>query len=143
MRNHPFTHRVPSATEAMTANYMYMEPSELVALLDDEVQRNKVAVIDCRDEDRSDGFILGSIHFPSRLQSEGRFNELADTLEREGRSIAVFHCALSQVRGPKAANRFAVKLYEKGMCALSVYVLRGGWDRFHAMYGESRPDLTS
>ncbi|RNF25750.1 As/Sb Reductase [Trypanosoma conorhini] len=125
----------------MAADYTYMDPAELAALLDDAEECASVAVIDCRDDDRCDGFIVGSIHFPSRTQSEQRIHELAAALEEEGRTVIVFHCNLSQVRGPRAAIRFAAALRERAICTLSVYVLRGGWDRFYAVYGESRPEL--
>ncbi|RNF10950.1 As/Sb Reductase [Trypanosoma rangeli] len=125
----------------MPANYTYMDPSELVALLDDGERCASVAVIDCRDDDRAEGFIVGSVHFPSSSQLERRIHELAASLEEEGRTVIVFHCSFSQVRGPRAANRFAAALREKAICTLSVYVLRGGWNYFYAVYGVSRPEL--
>ncbi|KEG11028.1 As/Sb Reductase [Trypanosoma grayi] len=127
----------------MAASYTYIDPAELVTLLDDEEKGGKVAIVDCRDDDRGDGFIVGSIHFPSTTQSEARFAELATSLAQEGKTIIVFHCALSQVRGPKGANRFASALRVQGMTSPVVHVLRGGWENFCALYGESRPDLMS
>ncbi|KAH8604871.1 Rhodanese like domain [Trypanosoma vivax] len=125
----------------MEANYKYMDAAELVALLDNSDQCEEVAVIDCRDEDRADGWIRGSIHFPAATQNQSKHMELASTLNERGLTIAVFHCALSQVRGPRAAGRFADALRALNLQAPRVYVLRGGFEHFHAMYADSRPDL--
>ncbi|KAH9578634.1 Rhodanese-like domain [Trypanosoma melophagium] len=125
----------------MSAGYNYLEPAELVALLDG-AEKEKVAVVDCRDEDRRGGHVVKSRHFPSATGlSAQRLAELADDLRRAGIAVAVFHCALSQVRGPRAAGRFAAILRDLGMDTPRVFVLRGGWELFHSIYHASRPDL--
>lgn len=64
----------------------------------------------------------------------------------------VFHCALSQVRGPKAANRFRTVLEEtlageakqtdsaeNGEVKVpEIYVLRGGFSRFQEEFGDHK-----
>lgn len=62
-----------------------------------------VAVIDVRTDDHVGGHIHNSIHVPS-TELDHRIPELVrklSTLE-----IVVFHCALSQERGPRAARRY-------------------------------------
>lgn len=123
------------------ANYTYLEPSELVVLLDDETKRTRLAVIDCRDDDRSEGFIINSIHAPAALYCEEMYSALAKSLAEEKVEIVVFHCALSQVRGPRGANRFALAQRAAGYALPNIFVLRGGWESFFASYGGTRPDL--
>ncbi|ORC87357.1 As/Sb Reductase [Trypanosoma theileri] len=135
------------------ASYTYMEPAELVALLDSNNNNSdnnntnnnveKVAVVDCRDEDRRAGHICRSLHFPAAALSTPRLVALAERLQRDGVAVAVFHCALSQVRGPRAAGRFAATLRDLGLSGPRVCVLRGGWEVFHAVYHDTRADLIS
>jgi len=64
---------------------------------------SKVAVVDVRDDDHLGGHIHRSMHVPS-LTLDHRILELLRTLH--DREIVVFHCALSQQRGPNAALRY-------------------------------------
>ncbi|KAI1314824.1 hypothetical protein EDD11_001649 [Mortierella claussenii] len=128
----------------------YVNSEVLKALLED---KSKVAgkdylVIDVRDEDRIGGHIPGSINIPSR--------ELPDQLPQlieEYKHVPelFFHCALSQVRGPKAARRWseavadrdarlettekaAVEAANRGPLSQKINILRGGfgnWQRLH------------
>lgn len=64
---------------------------------------SKVAVVDVRDDDHVGGHIQRSTHIPSS-ELEHRIPEMLRTLcDKE---IVVFHCALSQQRGPTAALRY-------------------------------------
>ena len=67
-----------------------------------------VAIIDVRDADHVGGHIAGSTHVPSS-SLDYRMPELIRKLAEK--DIVVFHCALSQQRGPSAALRY---LREKG-----------------------------
>lgn len=63
----------------------------------------KLAIIDVRDDDHVGGHIRKSTHVPSSsldFQLPKVVEELAD------KEIVVFHCALSQQRGPGAALRY-------------------------------------
>ncbi|KAK8051695.1 phosphoprotein phosphatase-like protein [Apiospora rasikravindrae] len=64
---------------------------------------SKIAVVDVRDDDYIGGHIHGSINIPSRS-----LDAMMPTLLRklEGKETVVFHCALSQQRGPSAALRY-------------------------------------
>ncbi|KAL9100017.1 MAG: hypothetical protein Q9163_004553 [Psora crenata] len=63
----------------------------------------QVAVIDVRDDDHVGGHIHGSTHVPSSTldhQVPEIVRKMAD------KEVVVFHCALSQQRGPAAALRY-------------------------------------
>jgi len=64
---------------------------------------SKVAVVDVRDDDHVGGHIHGSTHVPSSTL-DYRIPEIVRVLA--DRQIVVFHCALSQQRGPTAALRY-------------------------------------
>ncbi|KAL6717214.1 Cdc25 phosphatase Ibp1 [Lecanora helva] len=64
---------------------------------------SKVAVVDVRDDDYVGGHIHGSKHVPS-CDLDHRIPEIVRTLA--DRQTVVFHCALSQQRGPSAALRY-------------------------------------
>ncbi|KAG7027239.1 Dual specificity phosphatase Cdc25 [Cucurbita argyrosperma subsp. argyrosperma] len=90
-----------------------------------------VAIIDVRDDERSyDGHIAGSLHYASDSFSD-KISKLVQ--EVKGKDMLVFHCALSQVRGPSCARKLANYLEEikedagiKSICVLE----RGfnGWE---------------
>ena len=81
-----------------------MDREELAAilLLPDEA-RPSVAVIDVRGHDHVGGHIHGSTHVPSNTLDH-RLPELVRKLKDT--ELVVFHCALSQERGPRAALRY-------------------------------------
>ncbi|KAK8060031.1 CDC25-like phosphatase YCH1 [Apiospora saccharicola] len=66
-------------------------------------ETSNIAVVDVRDDDYIGGHIQGSLNFPSRS-----LDAMMPTLLRklEGKETVVFHCALSQQRGPSAALRY-------------------------------------
>ncbi|KAG1748740.1 Rhodanese-like domain-containing protein [Suillus lakei] len=101
--------------------------SELAKL----IKSAKVPDKDVRDEDWKGGNIKGSRNYPSQ-----RFLLEVDDLIKRTKDvpIMIFHCALSQERGPKAA-----RIYEETRNALhdanhTVYVLQGGFLQFGQSY---------
>ena len=64
---------------------------------------SKVAVIDVRGDDHVGGHIHTSQHVPSTTLDH-KIPELVRTLAEK--QMVVFHCALSQERGPRAAQRY-------------------------------------
>lgn len=64
---------------------------------------SSIAVVDVRDSDHVGGHISGSIHAPTPAL-DWKMPELVRTLK--DKDVVVFHCALSQVRGPAAALRY-------------------------------------
>lgn len=71
-----------------------------------------VAVIDVRDADHVGGHIHGSTHVPSS-SLDHRIPELIRKLA--DKDIVVFHCALSQQRGPGAALRYLRERESRGL----------------------------
>ena len=76
---------------------------ELANLLRDPSTASKVAVIDVRDSDHIGGHIKGSSWVPTS-ELEARIPELI-RLNRDKDKV-VFHCMLSQQRGPSSALKF-------------------------------------
>lgn len=64
---------------------------------------SKLAIIDVRDDDHVGGHIKSSTHVPSS-SLDYRIPEIVRTMA--AKEIVVFHCALSQQRGPAAALRY-------------------------------------
>jgi rhodanese-related sulfurtransferase len=62
-----------------------------------------IAVVDVRDSDHVGGHIAGSTWVPSN-ELDYKTPELVRTLRQK--ELVVFHCALSQQRGPSAALRY-------------------------------------
>ncbi|KZT51515.1 Rhodanese-like protein [Calocera cornea HHB12733] len=126
--------------------YSYISGKELKNLLTSTTERPP-KVIDVRDDDHIGGHIAQSVHAPS-----ARFlhdvHKLVDDLKDE--QVVVFHCALSQQRGPKAARIYAetrANLLPDGP-AQKVVVLRGGFMQFQAefrneptLFENFRPEL--
>ncbi|PWA36779.1 rhodanese/Cell cycle control phosphatase superfamily protein [Artemisia annua] len=122
-----FTHSpVISATMARTISYI--TGSELLSLK----ERANVAIVDVRDEERSyDGHIAGSLHFAS----DSFVDKIPSLVQAaKGKDTLVFHCALSQVRGPKCARRFADYLAQgKNDAGIkSIMILERGYNGWEA-----------
>ncbi|KIW91856.1 uncharacterized protein Z519_07826 [Cladophialophora bantiana CBS 173.52] len=82
----------------------YVHPTTLGPLLLDPTEKAKIAIIDVRDSDHIGGNIHGSTWIPLQ-QLDVRMPELLRTLKDKEKVI--FHCMLSQQRGPKAALTYA------------------------------------
>ncbi|KAG0054151.1 hypothetical protein BGZ83_011847 [Gryganskiella cystojenkinii] len=120
----------------------YVDSKVLKILLEDKskVPGRDYLVVDVRDSDYIGGHIPGGINIPS--------SELRDrlpTLIEEHKDVPqlFFHCALSQVRGPKAARRWsealAAKTEEAGLAQnpavhQQVNILRGGFGDWQRLY---------
>ncbi|KAG9238942.1 hypothetical protein BJ875DRAFT_449460 [Amylocarpus encephaloides] len=66
-------------------------------------KKDGVAVVDVRDDDHIGGHIRSSLHVPSSTHSHA----LPSLVHRlRSKPVVVFHCALSQQRGPKAALQY-------------------------------------
>ncbi|KAM3403170.1 hypothetical protein ACQJBY_006742 [Aegilops geniculata] len=90
----------------MARSVSYVSAAKLVSM----ARGNRVAVIDVRDEERSyQAHIAGSHHFASGSFA-ARLPELVQATS--GKDTLVFHCALSQVRGPSCARMFSDYLSE-------------------------------
>lgn len=97
------------------------------------------AVVDVRDLDFVGGHIKGCWHYPSN-DFVARLPELQKRLIDNQISDVVFHCALSQVRGPSSTLKFLRSLNDaedpSKFESLRVWVLEGGFTKWQASYGE-------
>jgi len=118
-------------------------------LLDAPITKDgTVAVIDVRDSDYVGGHILGCTNIPSG-NLDWKLPVLVRTLR--DKEMVVFHCALSQQRGPSAALRYlrerdkalakdnAEKKTEDSQAeekSQKIYVLQGGFVKWQEKFGE-------
>ncbi|GMH09849.1 hypothetical protein Nepgr_011690 [Nepenthes gracilis] len=105
----------------------YITGSQLLSVK----RRPNIAIVDVRDEERSyDGHIAGSIHFASDTFSEKIPNLIQQV---KGKDTLVFHCALSQVRGPKCARILSDYLAEVEEAGIkNIMVLERGFNGWEA-----------
>ncbi|EME43809.1 hypothetical protein DOTSEDRAFT_44167 [Dothistroma septosporum NZE10] len=97
---------------------------------------SKLAIIDVRDSDYIGGHILGCQNVPTNTH-DYKMPELVRTLKEK--ETVVFHCALSQQRGPSSALKYLRERerLSEGDDALKqkVFVLDGGFQKWQEKYG--------
>ncbi|KAI5211851.1 hypothetical protein AUEXF2481DRAFT_95035 [Aureobasidium subglaciale EXF-2481] len=107
------------------------------------------AIIDVRDSDYIGGHITGGTNIPANTL-DYKIPELVRTLG--DKEVVVFHCALSQQRGPGAALRYLRERERVGgkgkeeqekegegkKRGQTVYVLDGGFVKWQEVYGEDK-----
>lgn len=118
------------------ADLSFMTREDLASRL--KSKSSSITVIDVRDDDYVGGHILGCKNVPVHTH-DFRMPELVRNLRDE--DTVVFHCALSQQRGPSSALRYLrerARLSAKGEVGIrkdgedlektqKVYVLDGGF----------------
>eukprot|EP00013_Stygamoeba_regulata_P026631 CAMPEP_0177647018 /NCGR_PEP_ID=MMETSP0447-20121125/10081_1 /TAXON_ID=0 /ORGANISM="Stygamoeba regulata, Strain BSH-02190019" /LENGTH=134 /DNA_ID=CAMNT_0019149585 /DNA_START=192 /DNA_END=596 /DNA_ORIENTATION=- len=115
----------------------YIEPEVLAArLLGEVASERELVVVDVRDDDFDERVIRGALHVPSAEFPE-RVDEVLSA-HSHGKDV-VFHCSLSQMRGPSCARFFASEM--KDDATSHVYVLRNGFRHWSTRYG-GNPRLT-
>ncbi|KIV84798.1 hypothetical protein PV11_00555 [Exophiala sideris] len=155
----PFVQRGPqsrgmssSSAPVTLSSLEYLKGATLAPLLLDPVEGPKIAIIDVRDSDHVGGNINGSTWVPLN-ELDARLPELVRTLKDKEK--VVFHCMLSQQRGPKAALKYAraiqsLKAKEteadqkdgEQKPKQHVYVLQGGFGQWQAEFSQD-PRLTA
>lgn len=102
----------------------------------------KFAVIDVRESDYVGGHIRGCYHYPAG-QFADTLPNLRERLFNNKINDVVFHCALSQARGPSSSLKFLRSLNEvddpsqiEFFNNINVWVLFGGFNRWQAEFGE-------
>ncbi|KAL9107985.1 MAG: hypothetical protein Q9227_007200 [Pyrenula ochraceoflavens] len=120
----------------------YVTREELAETLQDPEESKKIAVVDVRDDDHVGGHIASSLWAPYQ-QINPRLPELVRRLQDKQRVI--FHCALSQQRGPSAALKYArerrhlLNLKDEHGAETDggqeICVLQGGFVLWQAKYG--------
>lgn len=87
------------------------------------------------------GNIVGAVNLQSHVFTDDTaIDEVLRSHVGDNKTVCVFHCMLSQVRGPRAAQRFASRLLALGRDKPTVHVLRGGFQGFAPLY-RSNPEL--
>ncbi|KAJ5711465.1 hypothetical protein N7488_005621 [Penicillium malachiteum] len=109
----------------------------LAALLQAGTTPARLAIIDVRDSDHVGGHIRSSTWVPSS-SLDVRMPELIRTLKDT--ETVIFHCALSQQRGPSAALRYAREreyaLGAEESQKQDIRVLEGGFVQWQEKYGK-------
>ncbi|KAI3486731.1 hypothetical protein L1887_49681 [Cichorium endivia] len=140
----------PAPTPAMSFQplYKYVDRDTLAETVRkhaaDPAQR-EVAIVDVRDDDFEGGNIKGARNHPSATFAD-EVQDLVYGPLKEYKQV-IFHCHLSQQRGPKAAGQYAQARQaaeadtEKGkLPEQQVLVLRGGFSEFQDKYKVSCPN---
>lgn len=95
-------HILVTMSMATIATLRRMSREQLCDILTSE-GASKIAVVDVRDDDHVGGHIRSSMHVPSSTLDHKTPGLVRKLTEKE---MVVFHCALSQQRGPSAALRY-------------------------------------
>jgi Cdc25 family phosphatase len=99
----------------------YIDADQLREWMDTLEINTDFTIIDVRDDDFVMGNIPGAVNCPSAT---------FDPIVQYG-GFVVFHCALSQVRGPKCAKMYA-NVHGRA------FVLRGGFSGWQAVYKNTK-----
>ncbi|KAF4548823.1 Rhodanese-like domain-containing protein [Elsinoe fawcettii] len=109
-------------------------------------QSSNTAIIDVRDSDFIGGHIRGCINLPTSTHDHAMPELVRKLADKE---VVVFHCALSQQRGPGSALRYLRERErmgvsrggeegKEGKVVQKVVVLEGGFSRWQELYGEDK-----
>ncbi|WVR05335.1 hypothetical protein IAU60_002349 [Kwoniella sp. DSM 27419] len=128
---------------SFTPPFTYLGAQQLADLLKARpaAELKEVVVVDVRDDDFVGGNIVAAVNSPSNT-----FHADVDGLVKKLQDVpkVVFHCALSQVRGPKAARIYAEtrsqQLGQPNAPSQEIYVLRDGFSGFQSRYRDD-PEL--
>jgi Cdc25 family phosphatase len=94
---------IPAMSSINLSDLEFINREDLSKTLLDTSEKPNIAIIDVRDSDHVGGHIKGSTWVPSS-ELDYKTPELVRTLK--DKEVVVFHCALSQQRGPSAALRY-------------------------------------
>ena len=90
----------------------YLDPEEVVSLIGDSELKEGTAIVDVRDGDEfSSGHIVGAENLSSDKWQNPAFVDEAIQNNLDKKTV-VFHCMLSQKRGPTCARIFSQRLAE-------------------------------
>ena len=102
------------STTTTIPNLLRISAPDLRTLLLSPQAPSTLAIIDVRDSDHAGGHIKSSMHIPSSTLDHALPSLIRTLADKQ---VVVFHCALSQQRGPSAALRYIrerQKRVEKG-----------------------------
>ncbi|KAF8195404.1 Rhodanese-like domain-containing protein [Pholiota molesta] len=100
----------------------------------DKIPKRDFVVVDVRDDDYAGGNIKGSMNIPSN-----EFLMNVDGLVKQTKEVPliIFHCSLSQVRGPKAARIYSEtrrNILEGQDTPHEIAILRDGFSQFQVKF---------
>ncbi|KAN0139836.1 Rhodanese-like domain containing protein [Lactarius tabidus] len=113
----------------------YISADDLSAIIkSNKLPRKDYLVVDVRDADFIGGHIPNCLNSPSAT-----FADKLDDLIRDTKDVpqVIFHCALSQLRGPKAARQYfnrRNKLRDDNDTPQEVLILSGGFTEFQERF---------
>ncbi|CAE6458234.1 unnamed protein product [Rhizoctonia solani] len=117
-------------------SFRYISPIELSELMKSGKEPMKdYTIVDVRDDDFLGGNIVGCVRAPS-----SKYLTTVDDLISKTKDVPkmIFHCALSQQRGPKAARIYAEtrnnRLNPGETPTQEIFVLRGGFTEFQRLF---------
>jgi rhodanese-related sulfurtransferase len=116
----------------------FVDPEDLYSQIVTREAGKDFAVIDVRtrEEISEHGSIVDSFHIESTIF--GSLDGIEKVFE-QCRHIPTlyFHCALSQVRGPKCAQKYVTFLNhsEEHRLEQQIFIVRGGFDAWKGKYG--------
>ncbi|KAF8964168.1 Rhodanese-like domain-containing protein [Flammula alnicola] len=118
----------------------YMNGDELADLMKSgKAPKRDFVIVDVRDDDYVGGNIKGSMNYPSQ-----EFLMNVDGLVKQTKEVplVIFHCTLSQVRGPKAARIYSETRHNAQGKDIKheVAILRDGFSQFQVKYKDD-PEL--
>lgn len=150
-------HKMPLSTFTVADIKYLLDPTLKVWILQGHTNLGSpFQVIDVRDSDYVGGHIINSLHIEASKFKNGQSSEtlskLLNKLRENGQDTVVFHCMLSQQRGPSSAMSFMRYLNQRLETSkdhdevefirnMKIYVLRGGFGKWQQEYGED-PHLT-
>ncbi|ORY83635.1 Rhodanese-like domain-containing protein [Protomyces lactucae-debilis] len=130
----------------MSAVPQFVKPKELAQWLK---AKEQVAIIDVRDDDYAGGAIKGHTHVPSAKFPDTVASVISDN---QNKDKIIFHCSLSQQRGPKGrpsqmngmqAHPPAARMYQEAQNLTGqygkgpqIYILEGGFVQWQREFGK-------
>lgn len=118
----------------------YIQPSALAEILRyPDASSKRPVIIDVRDTDYAGGHIRSAVNIPEdNFMDDDDVDALVDKYKDE--DAIVFHCMMSQVRGPSCAKRLKSRMevvLEGAAHKPRVLILHGGYERFGSVSNAS------
>lgn len=115
--------------------FVRIVPTQLADTLRHKSERHPL-IIDVRDDNYKDGHIASAVNHPEpNFHDDAHVDALVEKYKNE--ETIVFHCQMSQVRGPFCAKRFASRLevlLANAEKKPNVQVLTGGYKDFSEQF---------
>ncbi|GMH36610.1 hypothetical protein BSKO_04483 [Bryopsis sp. KO-2023] len=122
----------------MEPHVTYLEPEQVALLLQNPVDKEKTLIVDVRDDDFSvGGHIRDCVNLPvDCFEDDDEVDQIVKTMCPKFDRI-IFHCMMSQRRGPFCAKRMARRLELSDLATKpDVHILSYGFKRFRALHPE-------